>query len=124
MLSPGCHDFEPAPPPADNEFAYRGRWRITLESATAAGGSSLDLHFGARRVYVVLGSARPRPPHAGAARRPPDPGIASPAPTSTAAWSTVSAQRLYDLVDLPRVEHHVLRLLPEAGVTGYSFTFG
>ena len=37
---------------------------------------------------------------------------------------TVTAQRLYNLVDLPRVEDHVLELVPEAGVTGYAFTFG
>jgi hypothetical protein len=36
----------------------------------------------------------------------------------------VSAQRLYEVVDLPKVERHVLRLVPERGVTGYSFTFG
>jgi hypothetical protein len=37
---------------------------------------------------------------------------------------TVTSQRLYNLVDLPKVEHHVLELEPEAGVTGYAFTFG
>jgi hypothetical protein len=37
---------------------------------------------------------------------------------------TVSAQRLYSLVDLPKVESHVLRLLPEPGIAGYAFTFG
>jgi hypothetical protein len=36
----------------------------------------------------------------------------------------VSSQRLYQLVDLPRVEDHLLTLEPEAGVQGYSFTFG
>jgi hypothetical protein len=36
----------------------------------------------------------------------------------------VTGQRLYNLVDLPRVGHHVLRLEPEAGVQGYAFTFG
>jgi hypothetical protein len=36
----------------------------------------------------------------------------------------VSSQRLYNLVDLPRAGDHVLTLLPEAGVTGYAFTFG
>ena len=56
MLSPGLHDFAAPASLPPNEFAYRGRWRITLESATAAGGSSLDLNFGARRVYLVLGS--------------------------------------------------------------------
>jgi hypothetical protein len=37
---------------------------------------------------------------------------------------TITAQRLYNLVDLPRVENHVLTLEPEAGVMGYAFTFG
>ena len=37
---------------------------------------------------------------------------------------TVTGQRLYNLVDLPRVGHHVLTLEPEAGVEGYAFTFG
>ena len=56
MLSPGSHDFTaPASLPAD-EFAYHGRWSITLDSATAGAGASLDLNFGARRVYLVLGS--------------------------------------------------------------------
>jgi hypothetical protein len=36
----------------------------------------------------------------------------------------VGSQRLYDLVNLPKVEHHVLELEPEAGVAGYAFTFG
>jgi hypothetical protein len=36
----------------------------------------------------------------------------------------IAAQRLYNLVDLPRVEDHVLTLVPQAGVMGYAFTFG
>jgi hypothetical protein len=37
---------------------------------------------------------------------------------------TVDQHRLYDLVDLPRVERHQLTLVPEGGVSGYAFTFG
>ena len=55
MLSPGLHDFSAPAALPPNEFAYHGRWRIALQSATAAGGS-LDLNFGARRVYLVMGS--------------------------------------------------------------------
>jgi thiol-disulfide isomerase/thioredoxin len=123
MLSPGLHDFQPPPAPSDNEFAYRGRWRITLDSATAAGGSSLDLHFGARRVYVVLGSlGRDRKMRVLLDGRPIPPGLAGSDVHDSEV--DVSAQRLYEVVDLPRVEHHVLRLIPEPGVTAYSFTFG
>jgi len=123
MLSPGSHDFAaPAELPL-NEFAFRGSWRISLESATAAGDARLDLHFGARRVYLVLGSpGRERqvqvlldgkPIEASAAGADVEDGVV-----------TVSDQRLYNLVDLPRAGDHVLRLLPEAGVSGYAFTFG
>jgi cytochrome c biogenesis protein CcdA/thiol-disulfide isomerase/thioredoxin len=123
MLSPGLHDFSLPPPPADNEFAYAGRWRITLDSATAAGDSSLALHFGARRVYLVLGS----PGHARHMRVLLD---GHPIPDDLAGADvhngvvTISSQRLYNLVDLPKVEKHVLKLKPEKGVTGYAFTFG
>ncbi|HMJ72148.1 MAG TPA: cytochrome c biogenesis protein DipZ [Solirubrobacterales bacterium] len=123
MLSPGSHDFgNPESPPADN-FAYRGRWRITLDSATAEDGAALDLSFGARRVYLVLGS----PGHSRRMRvlldgRPIPAGLAGSDVENGVV--DVTAQRLYNLVDLPKVEHHTLRLIPEAGVTGYAFTFG
>jgi cytochrome c biogenesis protein CcdA/thiol-disulfide isomerase/thioredoxin len=121
-LSPGLHDFTaPAALPL-NEFAYHGRWRIGRDSATAAGGS-LDLHFGARRVYLVLGSP-------GRDRRLRVSLDGHPIAASDAGADvqggvlTVSSQRLYELVNLPRVGRHVLELHPEAGVTGYAFTFG
>jgi cytochrome c biogenesis protein CcdA/thiol-disulfide isomerase/thioredoxin len=123
MLAPGSHDFTaPLALPA-NEFAYHGRWNISLDSATAESGASLDLNFGARRVYLVLGSpGRERQvkvlldgqPIAGA-----DAGS-----DVHGGAVTVSGQRLYDLVDMPAVGHHVLTLEPEAGVEGYAFTFG
>jgi len=40
------------------------------------------------------------------------------------ATATVGAQRLYDLVNLPRVEHRTLTLRFAPGVSGYAFTFG
>jgi cytochrome c biogenesis protein CcdA/thiol-disulfide isomerase/thioredoxin len=122
MLSPGAHDFGDPPSPPPDEFAYRGRWKIALEFATAEGGS-LELNFGARRVYLVLGS----PGHARRVRVLLD---GRPIPDDLAGSDVhegavdVSAQRLYNLVDLPGVGPHVLRLVPEAGVMGYAFTFG
>lgn len=121
-LSPGLHNFSAPAKLPPNEFAYHGRWRIALKSATAAGGS-LDLNFGARRVYLVLGSpGRPRRMRVRLDGRP----IAAADAGSDVHGGvvTVSGQRLYNLVNLPRVEHHVLELIPEAGVTGYAFTFG
>jgi len=123
VLSPGPHDFGDPPRPAVNEFAYRGRWRITLESATAGAGAALDLHFGARRVYLVLGSS-------GRTRRMRVLLDGRPIPANVAGSDVhggivdVTAQRLYNLVDLPRSGSHLLQLEPEAGVSGYAFTFG
>ena len=34
------------------------------------------------------------------------------------------SQRLYNVVNLPRVESHTVTLEPENGVEGYGFTFG
>jgi cytochrome c biogenesis protein CcdA/thiol-disulfide isomerase/thioredoxin len=121
-LSPGLHDFAAPRRLPPNEFAYRGRWRIEFHSATAAGGS-LELNFGARRVYLVLGTVdgRPRRVRVFLDGAPIDSGAGSDVHEGAV---TVRSQRLYNLVDLPRVGHHVLRLEPEAGAQGYAFTFG
>ncbi len=122
-LSPGTHQFEAAAGLGESEFAFRGRWRIALDSATAAGDSSLDLDFGARRVYLVLGSpGRERRVQVLLDGKPIAPGAAGADVEGGAV--TVSSHRLYNLVDLPAVGHHVLTLKPESGVEGYAFTFG
>jgi cytochrome c biogenesis protein CcdA/thiol-disulfide isomerase/thioredoxin len=122
MLSPGRHDFGAPGAPGPNELAYRGTWKITRDTATAEGGS-LELDFGARRAYMVLGSPDgPRRMRVLLDGRP-IPGALSGSDVHDGAV-TVSEQRLYDLVDLPKVERHILRLVPESGVVGYSFTFG
>jgi cytochrome c biogenesis protein CcdA/thiol-disulfide isomerase/thioredoxin len=123
MLSPGSHDFTAPKSLPANEFAYHGKWRITLESATAEADASLDLNFGARRVYLVLGS----PGRDRKVRVLLDGQPISAADAGTDVHDgavTVTGQRLYNLVNLPKVGHHVLTLEPEAGVQGYAFTFG
>ncbi|HET9163979.1 MAG TPA: cytochrome c biogenesis protein DipZ [Solirubrobacterales bacterium] len=121
-IAAGTQDFgEPSAPPTDH-LAYSGRWKVEPESATAEGGA-LDLSFGARRVYLVLGSP-------GESRRVRVLLDGKPIPDDLAGSDvhdgvlTVTGQRLYDLVELPKVEGRTLRLVPEAGVMGYAFTFG
>ncbi|HET9676788.1 MAG TPA: cytochrome c biogenesis protein DipZ [Solirubrobacterales bacterium] len=122
-LSPGLHDFTAPAKLPPNEFAFHGRWREEFHSATAAGGS-LELNFGARRVYLVLGTVdgSPRRVKVLLDGKPID--AAAAGADVHGGMVTVRSQRLYDLVDLPRVGRHVLCLEPEAGVMGYAFTFG
>jgi cytochrome c biogenesis protein CcdA/thiol-disulfide isomerase/thioredoxin len=123
MLSPGSHDFTAPKSLPANEFAYHGKWRISLDSAAAGAGASLDLNFGARRVYLVLGSpGRDRKVRVLLDGRPISSADAGSDVHDGAV--TVTGQRLYNLVNLPKVGHHVLTLEPEAGVMGYAFTFG
>ncbi len=73
---------------------------MTGNAATAGHGAELRLHFTARRVYLVLGSpGRRRAVRILLDGRP-------------AGRVTVTGQRLYRLVDLPRAGTHQLRLRP------------
>ncbi|MGE5407923.1 MAG: cytochrome c biogenesis protein DipZ [Syntrophothermus sp.] len=122
-LSPGLRDLTAPARVPPNEFAFRGRWRIALKSATAVRHARLDLDFGARRVYLVLGSAGgPRTVRVRLDGRPIAPAAAGS--DVHRGVVTVGAHRLYELVALPRVEHRLLELEFQPGVTGYAFTFG
>ncbi|MGZ8666606.1 MAG: redoxin domain-containing protein, partial [Solirubrobacterales bacterium] len=122
-LRPGTHRYASPGRLAPDQLAYGGPWTLAPEGATAAGGSSLDLDFNARRVFLVLGS----PGQARSARVLLD---GRPLPDRLAGGDVhggmleVNAQRLYSLVDLPRVGHHRLILRLEPGISGYAFTFG
>ncbi|HEY7831310.1 MAG TPA: cytochrome c biogenesis protein DipZ [Solirubrobacteraceae bacterium] len=125
----GMHDFgsaapAPAPPaPAPEHLRYSGLWRVTKPSATAVSGSRLQLSFYARRVFLVAGAtAGPRPLRVLLDGHPISAAAAGADVHSASA--SISFQRLYRLVELPHVEHHLLTLEFAPGVSGYSFTFG
>ncbi|MGN6190479.1 MAG: cytochrome c biogenesis protein DipZ [Conexibacter sp.] len=122
-ILPGRRDFGVAPSPQQDELAYGGVWDVARENATAGPGATLRLRFGARRVFLVLGSP-------GGSRRMRVLLDGRPLPDALAGadvrggTATISSQRLYDLVNLPGVQQHLLELRPQAGVQGYAFTFG
>jgi cytochrome c biogenesis protein CcdA/thiol-disulfide isomerase/thioredoxin len=124
-LLPGVHEYtlsRGAQLPADH-LGYGGRWRISPESATAVRSARLELEFGARRVFLVLGSPQgPRRLHVSLDGRPIPDRLAGADVRGGVA--TIDAQRLYRLVDLPRVERHTLTLRFASGISGYAFTFG
>lgn len=107
-----------------DKLAYDGSWRIAYDNATAVGPARLDLNFGARRVFLVLGSeaGRPRRVRVLLDGRPLPDRLAGADVRDGAV--TVRRQRLYRLVELPRVGRHLLSLEFPGGVSGYAFTFG
>ena len=122
LITKGTHDFT-LQPPGENELSYGGEWTITEQPVTAGKGAKLDLNFGARRVYLVLGSpGKPRRMKVLLDGKPIPP--ADDGADVHNGYVTVTDERLYTLVELPKVEHRTLELVPEEGVQGYAFTFG
>jgi cytochrome c biogenesis protein CcdA/thiol-disulfide isomerase/thioredoxin len=142
-LTAGLHDYGPLPaqPPPVNDLRFAGVWRVGAWSADAVSRSTLQLHFSARRVYLVMGT--PTHPgiatHPGTPTHPGSPGRVLPVrvlldghPIPQAlAGSDVHAgvamvgfDRLYRLVSLPGVQTHTLTIEAAPGVDVYDWTFG
>jgi len=123
-ITPGSHDYasvrEPLP---QDSLAYEGGWEIADDGATAVEGARLRLSFEASKVFLVLGSPdAPREMRVLLDGKPIVNRLAGDDVRDGVA--TIGQQRLYRLVELPKVERHELTLLPESGISGYAFTFG
>jgi cytochrome c biogenesis protein CcdA/thiol-disulfide isomerase/thioredoxin len=124
-IATGTQSFTvPASGLAPDSLAYEGRWRIAPDGATAVDEARLHLAFGARRVFLVLGSngGEPRQVRLLLDRTPLPQRLAGTDVRDGVA--TIRGERLYRLVELPRAERHVLSLRFEPGISGYAFTFG
>jgi len=123
-ISPGTHDYEPPPELPPDALAYQGTWRIAEDSATSVRNAQLHLAFGARRVFLVLGSddGSPKPLRVLLDGRPIS--AADAGRDVEDGRAEVGEQRLYRLVELPRPERHLLTLELAPGISGYAFTFG
>jgi cytochrome c biogenesis protein CcdA/thiol-disulfide isomerase/thioredoxin len=99
----------PQPPPY---LTFAGPWHREPDDAEAGPGSTLQLQFSARRVFLVLGS--------------PDRARSLDVVLDGKPYRhlLIRDQKLYTLVDLPRAGSHELELRPESGIHGYAFTFG
>ena len=111
----GVRDYQRIAPSRlpQSAFALGGKWRVTGEAATAVSNSTLSAKVVAGKVFMVLRSRGGRPRRVGVTldgRR--------------LAPVTVTADKLYTLVSLPRAGEHGLKLDVPAGVSGYAFTFG
>ena len=105
-----------------HHWRLAGAWRGAASSSTALAGARLDLHFNARRVFLVMGAPGNRRVRLRLDGKPLPPAVAGEDVRDSETG--VRAQRLYRLVDLPKVEEHTLSLNPESGVSAYAFTFG
>ncbi len=106
-LHPGLDDFGSGPAPAREHLRYEGSWLLSTDAAEAVAGSALRLNFFARRVFLVAGSARAT----GSARILLDGHPISAAESGGdvhAGSASIGFQRLYRLVELPRVGRHLL----------------
>jgi thiol-disulfide isomerase/thioredoxin len=123
-IVPGTHRYEAPERFAYDSLAYEGTWRIGHDAATSARRSRLHLAFGARRVFLVLGSRgnAPRSVRVLLDGKPTSAELAGRDVRDGRA--VVRRQRLYRLVELPRAERHLLTLDFDPGVSGYAFTFG
>jgi thiol-disulfide isomerase/thioredoxin len=93
----------------ENELAFGGGWKVEDERAVARRDAKLRLDYRARNVYLVLtgrGSVRV---------------LVDGRPNRTVR---VSGDRLYTLVERPKIGHHLLELRFTPGVAAYAFTFG
>lgn len=122
---PGVAEYEspPAAKLALNQFALDGRWRVGEEAATALEGASVNLSFQAKSVFLVMGAkGGPKPVDVLLDGKPI--GRADAGDDVKGGEVKVAAQRLYRLVDLPRLGVHTLTLRFPPGIEGYAFTFG
>jgi cytochrome c biogenesis protein CcdA/thiol-disulfide isomerase/thioredoxin len=93
----------------ESSFAYGGRWRVEGERVVAAGrDASLLLRFRAAKVHLVLGGR----------------GQVEVDFQNRKRTIRVARDRLYTLLELPRLQDGLLALRFTPGVAAYAFTFG
>ncbi len=109
--------------PSDG-VALDGRWTVGREASQAGRGAAIELAFTARRVFLVLdGDGRARPGRVLVGGRPPTRREAG-RDVGPAGRLTVTAPRLYRLLDLPRTRSGRIRVELAPGTRAYAFTFG
>jgi cytochrome c biogenesis protein CcdA/thiol-disulfide isomerase/thioredoxin len=124
-LKQGVRLYSPTPSLQLNQFALRGRWRVTNQSSSALSpGDAISARFQAAKVYLVLTSTSRR---ARRLRVLLDGRPIAPAQAGADVHHgvvTVQDQRLYGLVSLPSDQQHTLEVQMAPGVSAYDFTFG
>lgn len=123
----GERSFMLAPDLRPNSFSFGGNWDIRKEYAVAGMGASLNYHFVANKVFLVLrpgSSSRPGNVSLLLDGKPVGPEMAGADVTNGKV--AVNSDRLYNLVDLRgnRGEHVLLLKFDTPGIEAFAFTFG
>ena len=126
-LAAGKREFVLARKPDVNSFSLGGDWDIRQHEAVAGKNASLEYHFYADKVFLVL-----RPGSAGAGAKVKVLLDGKPVSISDAGSDvkdgiiTIDTSRLYSLINLKgKNGSHILRLQFETpGVEAFAFTFG
>jgi cytochrome c biogenesis protein CcdA/thiol-disulfide isomerase/thioredoxin len=123
-VRPGRTSYEAPSELAPVHFALDGTWDVKGESATAVSGASIHARVTARRVFLVLGTSDGRP-HLGHVLLDGKPIPDDDAGSDVGGGDLiVGQQRLYRLVNLPKVEDRTITIELAPGTTAYAFTFG
>ena len=122
----GVHDYGTSLPAqlGLNEFVYSGTWNIAEQPATAVSDAGIDMQFEAKNVYLVLSSADESPRQVQVLLDGKPISAKDAGADVREGAVTITGQRLYSLVSLPRDQEHRLSLRFAPGVSGYAFTFG
>jgi cytochrome c biogenesis protein CcdA/thiol-disulfide isomerase/thioredoxin len=104
-------------------WALNGAWAIGAEKITADKGASLRLHFYAKKVFLVLGSASGRSVDARLTLngKPLGRDAGRDAPGGVLH---IDGNRLYELIDQKQAKDGLLQIDATPGLEAYAFTFG
>jgi cytochrome c biogenesis protein CcdA/thiol-disulfide isomerase/thioredoxin len=126
QLRPGTNTYPGAANLGLNEFALKGTWNVTSESATpVSAGASIEGGIQAAHVYLVMTSDG-NIPRKGTVLfdGKPIPAKFAGADVGPGGRFTVRGQRLYSLVSFPADEQALITVQLPPGVHAYDFTFG
>jgi len=124
-LKSGVRPYDGAANLQLNEFALKGIWWVTDQSATPVGKpATVSGNVQAAHVYLVMTSAGNKP-RIGRVLIDGHPISSRQAGADVHNGEvTVRGQRLYSLVSLPQAEQHVITVQLQPGISAYDFTFG
>ncbi len=124
-LQYGTHSYSGVSSLQVNEFALKGTWNISSQSATpGSNGASISGGFQAAHVYLVLTSVGNTPRTVRVMLDGHPISAADSGADVHDGLVTVKGQRLYSLVSLPAAQSHYFTLVIPPGVSAYDFTFG